>query len=234
MGTAMSGSVPASLSGGCLVFRLFLCEENDNGYKASDLCTSRWRLQGRSVRPVDGYPEGQGLDVLRFLRGCDLAEFKEKVRACRWITEEEYELINTAAGIPKGAERIDMEQAEAKKRIAPQLSRDTGSKVLQLILDSESGLPLYDSRDFGYDSLFCEWCYVVNIDHNFLEIYRGFNHDPAIGLWEDGNDNPTPSHDKSTNYYPITRIAKFSLDMLPSDDVFLSSLTTQEEEEEVS
>jgi len=32
--------------------------------------------------------------------------------------------------------------------------------------------------DFIYDSLWCEWAYMINLETQCLEIYRGFNTDP--------------------------------------------------------
>ena len=34
-----------------------------------------------------------------------------------------------------------------------------------------------DSNDFLIDSLFCEYAYIINLDKNVLEFYRGFNKD---------------------------------------------------------
>lgn len=33
-----------------------------------------------------------------------------------------------------------------------------------------------DAKGFLYDSLFCEFAYIVNLDTNMVEFYRGFNH----------------------------------------------------------
>jgi hypothetical protein len=58
----------------------------------------------------------------------------------------------------------------------PELSRDTGAGVLQLIYDGATKLG--DSLSFAGDSLMCEFAYVVNMDTEMLEIYQGFNKAP--------------------------------------------------------
>jgi len=42
----------------------------------------------------DGYFEGQGVDVLNFLKNVDYNEFKNQVRNLTWITPEDIETIN--------------------------------------------------------------------------------------------------------------------------------------------
>lgn len=34
-----------------------------------------------------------------------------------------------------------------------------------------------DAKDFLFDSLFCEYAYIINLDSNMLEFYTGFNND---------------------------------------------------------
>jgi hypothetical protein len=38
---------------------------------------------------------------------------------------------------------------------------------------------MIDYNNFPYDSLFCEWAYIINIDTKLFEIYRGFNKNPS-------------------------------------------------------
>lgn len=41
-----------------------------------------------------------------------------------------------------------------------------------------------DSTDFGQDSLFCEWAWIVNADDRTLDCYQGFQKKPATeGFW---------------------------------------------------
>jgi len=63
--------------------------------------------------------------------------------------------------------------------------------------DPETGLPA-----FGFDSLFCEWGYNIDLDADCFEVYRGFrNEPPKYGLWA---KHPDVLRD---GYYGITRIA---------------------------
>lgn len=34
-----------------------------------------------------------------------------------------------------------------------------------------------DDREFMFDSIFCEWAYIINLDTKMLEVYKGFNKD---------------------------------------------------------
>lgn len=46
-------------------------------------------------------------------------------------------------------------------------------------IDKHHSIPyMIESSDFLMDSLFCEWAYIINLDENVIEFYRGFNKDP--------------------------------------------------------
>lgn len=38
---------------------------------------------------------------------------------------------------------------------------------------------MIDDSEFLNDSLFCEWTYIINLDNEQFEVYRGFNKDPS-------------------------------------------------------
>lgn len=54
-----------------------------------------------------------------------------------------------------------------------------------------------DDSEFLYDSLFCEWAYIVNLDTKELEIYKGFNKLP------DGEGRYAQMKHR-TGYYGVT------------------------------
>ena len=70
----------------------------------------------------DGYPSGAGTDVLMFAQRIsdpyNRNEFREKVRKCRWITDEE---------IAERNNRIREEDIQDWRKVWPELSRDTGA-----------------------------------------------------------------------------------------------------------
>lgn len=119
----------------------------------------------------DGYPEGQGRTIVDFLTNLtSLPRFKNNVRLCTFITDEETEKRWKEVGSKGGMATLD--QSDAFKEKWPELHRDIGAKVLELI--NEAPRKLNDSSDFASDSLFCEWAYVVNLDNETLEIHEGF------------------------------------------------------------
>jgi hypothetical protein len=113
----------------------------------------------------DGYPTGAGKDIAEFLSGMisspfGLNYFKKRVKDISWFTEKEIEEIHKIC----------------KGDILPALSRDTGSKILELIECNKIDR-LQNSIDFAADSLFCEYLYFIDLDKEQVEIYKGFNKD---------------------------------------------------------
>ena len=159
----------------------------------------------------DGYPSGQGVDVLAFCQKiADIYsrnEFRERVRKCRWITREEFDKRNE---LIKSGEVRDWEKKW------PELSRETSAKILDIISESD-GLELHNSIDFAADSLFCEWAWVIDLDKNTFEGYSGFN-----GRELNENDRFYFLREKEKNgYHGVILVKKYSLDDLPAKPEFL-------------
>ncbi len=161
----------------------------------------------------DGYPDGQGVGVLRFLKKSDLGQFKEKLRECTWITQEQIDTVNATEGW---------------QRVYPHLSRDAGSDVLAMIRDSDSPLFLQDTKGFGGDSLMCEWAYVIDFDTNAFEVYEGFNKEPTPA------DSRFPSGadwlEKTQDYEPVKLVKSYPLDALPKKKKFFKDLMPSDDD----
>ena len=75
---------------------------------------------------------------------------------------------------------------------------------------------MIDSFGFGYDSLFCEWGYIIDLDADQFVGYVGFRHEPATGgLWADGKLET--SYEGGPTYGPITPFVTIDLDLLRAD-----------------
>lgn len=179
----------------------------------------------------DGYPEGQGVTVLNFLRTVDMNRFKKRLKDVRFMNKrDESSLKKFMKKI--GAENglLDMDQAKLYYNQYPYLSRNHGAEILQMIYDSVGKVVLQNSISFAADSLFCEWAYLIDLDKNVLEVYEGFNQTPL----EDGQrfkDLVNVEYFTGT-YYPIRHVKTYPLDELPTDEDFVKELEPKEEEEE--
>lgn len=175
----------------------------------------------------DGYPEGQGMTALHFLRDkMDRERFKAALRKCSYISADEL----TALWKRYGADNqgfVSMEGSDAMKRDHPEFSRDTGADILEIIQNHPDGMKLQDQLPFAADGLFCEWAWVVDFDAGTFEGFEGFNQTPLteedrfyfLREYEDGD------------YHGVRLAAKWNLDALPTDEDFLAAFKEEDEEE---
>jgi len=179
----------------------------------------------------DGYPSGQGLTVLRFLtKEMDRTRFESKIDELSWITDEEYESQWKECGTDPVSDLVSIDIAEKYAEKHPENSRNTGGKILSIIQNSDKPLKIINQLDFAADSLFCEWAYVIDLDKNTFEVYKGFNKEPLK------KDERFAQLDKESNsveldgdivireseYHPVRLARSFALDNLPSEEDFLN------------
>lgn len=196
--------------------RNLICVVKDNEYKVAQY--SQW----------DGYPEGQGLTVLNFLRENDMDKFRQQVDKCTFIEDDDFfDNAYAELGIDTKSGYISMEDANKFASVYPQLSRDMGGNILDFVLNNDDAL-LKNSVDFANDSLFCEWAYVVDLDKNTFEVYEGFNKTP---LSED--ERFYSSNVDDNEYYPVKHVISFDLDSLPTEREFLDSFKSDDDEEDI-
>jgi len=156
----------------------------------------------------DGYISGQGVDVLTFLRNSDLDAFKENVRKCEWMTEAD-------------SDDIDAKHGANWSTFYPELSRDAGSKVLEMV--AKKPLKLNDQISFAHDSLFCETAYVIDFDKGTFEVFAGFNQEPIT----EGRFLSKPDVEE---YHPVKLIKSYQLDALPDEDQLIADCEPEDDE----
>jgi len=99
---------------------------------------------------------------------------------------------------------------DSVQQIVPSLSRDTSHKILGIVANAETPVPIQTNIDFINDSLMCEWAYVVDLDENVYEVHRSiYGRSPCWNERFDGFPNAPEM------------IQCFDLGALPSEEDFL-------------
>jgi len=180
----------------------------DGEYKVAKYC--QW----------DGYPSGQGIGILSFLRDkMDREQFEEKLKLVRYATDEE-------------AKKLYNDNSKDFENLYPALCRDMGSEIFNFIANTEEEILTSNCIDFAGDSLFCEFAYVVDLDNDTFEVFEGFNKTPLnederfFSFKGKGNIN------SESEYEPVSLYQKFDLNNLPTDEEFLNLLEKKDDEDE--
>jgi hypothetical protein len=150
----------------------------------------------------DGYPEGQGVVALRFLKNTNMEAFEKKLEKVRFKNADdalEIKLFLESVGSEDGM--LNSEQAQE--------------------------FMLKDDTLFAADSLFCEWAYVINLDTKQLEVYGWDN--PEAGfentferLFETEEYKKDYLKEKEDNGYGIVKAVKaFDFANLPEEKEFI-------------
>jgi len=159
----------------------------------------------------DSYPSGLGVDVFQFVRDFSTDKLKE---------------------IARSIELVDRNSNPTQKQIGHCFSYEIvdlggGNQFVEdwywLLHNAQRNLNLYadglkymiDSRNFLYDSVFCEYAYIINLDTELLEVYKGFNKDKnAKGRYVEVTDKMRKESGLNKDYYGTKLIATFSLDQI--------------------
>ncbi len=156
----------------------------------------------------DGYPEGQGKTILKFLKKFDLKIFKERLRKVSFIDKKKVDELWK-----------ETQTIELFKSNYPELHRDTGAEVLQLIYEGKA-FKLIDDSKFIRDSLWCEWVYVIDLDKKRFEVYTNFSKNPLTK-----RDRFYNVKLKKDSCYPIKIVKAYSLNKLPTVKQFIKDTT---------
>lgn len=155
----------------------------------------------------DGFYEDVGNAVLQELRS-DIAEHGSHAIE-RWK-----DLVDRLRVIPADAPdptELDVRRYEEYADSGVSTGKDWYALLRNLqgtlLKRLESGV-WYDDGQFITDSLFCEYAYILNLDEEVFEVYKGFQKAPGPGRYgaikEEGNE-----------YYGVALVATFKLKELP-------------------
>jgi len=172
----------------------------------------------------DGYPSGQGVTALSFLSSKNNVEsLKESLARVRFIEFEgrDKEFIQSYdRNSPEFMSSPDNRSPQQKHWHDTFIHRSRAAGILANVADSNDGeILLKNSIDFAYEGLFCEWAYIIDLDSNTFEAFKGYNKTPVT------EGRFLSSGIKEENgYHPVVIKKSYSLDQLPSEKEFLAEL----------
>lgn len=164
----------------------------------------------------DSYPSGKGIEVLRQLRGMldSVEATRQAARKLRLVTDD----------IPPTDDEIHALLPNADTGVSTGavtewyvLLRELQGNLLGYL---QAGV-MEDGSAFAGDSLFCEWAYLIDLDAERFEVYRGFQkarHDQGRFANLPPDDRDGPAH----TYWPIALVASWGFSHLPTDSSFLA------------
>lgn len=169
----------------------------------------------------DGYPEGQGLTCLNFLRDeMNESLFRERLKKVRFGTDEEINLIFKSFGAGDDG-LINYKDYDRLGEAYPALHRSTAAEILSLI-QSGSAQMLVNDISFAADNS-CEWAYVIDLDKRTFEVYSCYDVRPY-------------TEDDRFNFLARKQVLKlvssWSIDDLPTENEFLKQTSSEDDEEE--
>ncbi|MFD8564670.1 hypothetical protein ACFV1N_46030 [Streptosporangium canum] len=168
----------------------------------------------------DSNPKGLGLEVLEWLRSAvsdakdpadGITQLRERVRALRVVDSES---TPTEEDIARLKEFADQGVSRGKLTEWYVLLRATQGNPGEML---RAGV-VEDAASFPLDSQFAEWGYLIDLDAEVFEVYRGFQDKPH----ERGRFAARePERD---DHWPVALVTSWPLTALPSRDTFLARL----------
>lgn len=185
----------------------------------------------------DGYPDGQGVRVLDFLRNGNIEGLKANLNRTFEPTEEDNRRMWAEFGVDIVASNgmVPYDRSNEFAARYPTIHRNTGAGILELIAEAEGGdkIPLRLNIEFAADSLFCEWAYVIDFDINTFEVYKGFNKAPVPADSRFAHLAYDDEQSGRDTYYQVALAQSWKLEALPSKEEFLAAFAEPNENKEL-
>ena len=153
----------------------------------------------------DSYPEWLGQRVVDFINNLeDIQKLKEN--ASKVILVEQLDEVDKDSEFIKKSPLLQ-EETEEDQSWYDILRNFQGIDIIEHVYNGDI-LVMHDDFDFFEDSLFMEYGYIINLDNETLDLYKGFNSKPI------SKNNPlydVLGNEDIKGYYPAKYIGSFSL-----------------------
>jgi len=165
-----------------------------------------FRIDGKdklTYNHFDSYPSGLGLSILQYAHDRSMKNMTEVAKRIKLVcskkpTKKQIQICKKYADLGVSTGKIDDWYC---------LLRDAQGN-----LEAHDTVPfMIDSSEFVYDSLFCEWAYIINLDTKVLEIYKGFNKNPNEKGRYAGQKEKVPAGQKEPEYYGVRLVYELPL-----------------------
>lgn len=181
----------------------------------------------------DGYPSGQGLDLLTILKETNFERLRKNINNIDELDQERVSKMWHDVGVDiEGCNGfVSMEQSKAYYKNVPHLSRDAGASIIKYLENKEK--PLMNPKSFGNaaEGTWCEWFYVIDMDKMVLScFYRPF-FNIKVEAREKYNNNKQ-IEETDFIYMPDYSLFDFDLNNLPERDEFIMLLNDEEDEDD--
>lgn len=162
-----------------------------------------------SYNHSDSYPCGLGSNVLEFVKETPDIELAEIAARVKPVDSDAKPTAKQLAGL---GDWYNPDEAGGERGTWYNAIRSVQGDLRAF----RDGLDyMLDSATFLYDSLFCEWAYLVNTDTGTLEVYKGFNTDPKAA----GRYAKVPSwHRDDSEYAGVKLICTLPFELIRSID----------------
>lgn len=177
-----------------------------------------------SYNHCDSYPEGLGADILhdlkKLIKHHGIGYIIEKAEQIKIINENVEPTVDDVFNLRA---YTDLSVGRRSTKDWYCLTRKLQGDIATTL---EAGY-MHGDNNFINESLFCEWGYIINLDDNVLEVYKGFQHEPH----KQGRYSKYVPPDKYPNgskvehkYYACALVAKFPLNKLPQPAQFTRAI----------
>lgn len=168
----------------------------------------------------DSYPTGLGKDtaeeLTEALKTIGIDKMRSNFKKIKMIKDEDKQPSNTD---------IKKYNDYANTHVGGPMSNDVVLTWYQLLRETQGTLmPYYkgevvhmiDGKSFIGSGLYCEWVYIVNLDTEELEVYKGFQR-VKHNEGRYANMRGYKAYD-GTQYYPAKLIRTYPFDNLPKEN----------------